>query len=75
MARGVYRSVEVKNDEPGWSDHPVIVVANHPTGFSDPALLLGDPVMQIHGELLAPRTWTDESDGWGTQPPRAVAGP
>lgn len=41
LARGIYRSVEVYNPEPGWSHNPAILVANHPTGFSDPALLLG----------------------------------
>jgi glycerol-3-phosphate O-acyltransferase/dihydroxyacetone phosphate acyltransferase len=63
LARGVYRSVEVENDEPGWSDHPVILVANHPTGFSDPALLLG--LLERSPRFLAKSTlWKTRGLGW-----------
>lgn len=63
LARGIYRSVEVENQEPGWSRHPVILVANHPTGFSDPALLLG--LLERSPRFLAKATlWRTPGLGW-----------
>lgn len=63
LARGVYRSVEVDNPEPGWSHHAAVVVANHPTGFSDPALLLG--LLERSPRFLAKSTlWKTPGLGW-----------
>jgi 1-acyl-sn-glycerol-3-phosphate acyltransferase len=63
LARGVYRSVEVDNPETGWSHHPAVVVANHPTGFSDPALLLG--LLERSPRFLAKSTlWKTPGLGW-----------
>ncbi|MCP4965660.1 MAG: hypothetical protein GY926_10520 [bacterium] len=63
LARGIYRSVEVENEETGWSRHPVILVANHPTGFSDPALLLG--LLERSPRFLAKATlWKTPGLGW-----------
>ncbi len=63
LARGIYRSVEVDNPEPGWSWYPAIVVANHPTGFSDPALLLG--LLERSPRFLAKATlWNTPGIGW-----------
>lgn len=63
LARGIYRSVEVENNEAGWSRHPVILVANHPTGFSDPALLLG--LLERSPRFLAKATlWRTTGLGW-----------
>ena len=63
LARGIYRSVEVENEETGWSRHPVVLVANHPTGFSDPALLLG--LLERSPRFLAKATlWRTPGLGW-----------
>jgi 1-acyl-sn-glycerol-3-phosphate acyltransferase len=63
LARGIYRSVEIDNPEPGWSHGPAIVVANHPTGFSDPALLLG--LLEESPRYLAKATlWKTPGLGW-----------
>jgi glycerol-3-phosphate O-acyltransferase/dihydroxyacetone phosphate acyltransferase len=63
LARGVYRSVEVDNPEPGWSRQAAILVANHPTGFSDPALLLG--LLERSPRFLAKATlWRTLGAGW-----------
>jgi 1-acyl-sn-glycerol-3-phosphate acyltransferase len=63
LAKGVYRSVEVANPEPGWSEHPALIVANHPTGFSDPALLLG--LLGRSPRFLAKSTlWKTPGVGW-----------
>ncbi len=63
LARGVFRSVEIDNPEPGWSHGPAIIVANHPTGFSDPALLLG--LLESSPRFLAKSTlWKTPGLGW-----------
>lgn len=63
LARGIYRSVEVDNSEPGWSHGPAILTANHPTGFSDPALLLG--LLESSPRFLAKSTlWKTPGLGW-----------
>ena len=63
LAKGVYQSVEVANPEPGWSRHPALIVANHPTGFSDPALLLG--LLGRSPRFLAKSTlWKTPGVGW-----------
>jgi 1-acyl-sn-glycerol-3-phosphate acyltransferase len=63
LAKGVYRSVEVANPEPGWSEYPALIVANHPTGFSDPALLLG--LLGRSPRFLAKSTlWKTPGVGW-----------
>ncbi len=63
LARGIYRSVEVDNPESGWSWHSAILVANHPTGFSDPALLLG--LLERSPRFLAKATlWNNGAAGW-----------
>jgi 1-acyl-sn-glycerol-3-phosphate acyltransferase len=63
LAKGVYQSVEVANPEPGWSEHPALIVANHPTGFSDPALLLG--LLGRSPRFLAKSTlWKTPGVGW-----------
>ena len=63
LARGVYRSVEVDNPEPGWSDHPCMLLANHPTGLSDPALLFG--LLRRSPRFLAKSTlWDARLMGW-----------
>lgn len=63
LARGIYRSVEVDNPEPGWSHGPAILAANHPTGFSDPALLLG--LLESSPRFLAKSTlWRTPGLGW-----------
>lgn len=63
LARGIYRSVEVDNPHPGWSHGPAIVTANHPTGFSDPALLLG--LLESSPRFLAKATlWKVPGLGW-----------
>jgi 1-acyl-sn-glycerol-3-phosphate acyltransferase len=63
LARGIYRSVEVDNTERGWSHHPSIIVANHPTGFSDPALLFG--LLERNPRFLAKATlWDTLGVGW-----------
>ncbi len=63
LAKGVYQSVEVANPEPGWSGHPALIVANHPTGFSDPALLLG--LLGRSPRFLAKSTlWKTPGVGW-----------
>lgn len=63
LARGIFRSVEVDNPEPGWSHGPAILVANHPTGFSDPALLLG--LLESSPRFLAKSTlWKTPGLGW-----------
>lgn len=63
LAKGVYRSVEVANPQPGWSEHPALIVANHPTGFSDPALLLG--LLGRSPRFLAKSTlWKTPGVGW-----------
>ena len=63
LAKGVYQSVEVANPEPGWSEHPALIVANHPTGFSDPALLLG--LLGRSPRFLAKSTlWNTPGVGW-----------
>ncbi len=41
IARVLYRSVDVHDPDPSWSDRPAILVANHFGGFADPALLIG----------------------------------
>ncbi|MFA9563803.1 MAG: 1-acyl-sn-glycerol-3-phosphate acyltransferase, partial [Acidimicrobiales bacterium] len=59
----LYRSVEVGNPDPGWSRAPVIMVANHPTGMSDPALLLG--LLGRSPRFLAKSTlWETRGVGW-----------
>ena len=63
LAKGLYRSVEVGNPEPGWSGSPVVMVANHPTGMSDPALLLG--LLGRSPRFLAKSTlWDTPGVGW-----------
>ena len=63
LAKGLYRSVEVSNPDPGWSRAPVIMVANHPTGLSDPALLLG--LLSRSPRFLAKSTlWDTRGVGW-----------
>ena len=63
LARGIYRSVEIDNPEPGWSHGPAILTANHPTGFSDPALLLG--LLESSPRFLAKSTlWKTPGLGW-----------
>lgn len=63
LAKGLYRSVEVSNPDPGWSSDPVVVVANHPTGMSDPALLLG--LLGRSPRFLAKATlWDTPGVGW-----------
>ena len=63
LARGIFRSVEIDNPEPGWSHGPAILVANHPTGFSDPALLLG--LLESNPRFLAKSTlWKTPGLGW-----------
>lgn len=63
LARGIYRSVEIDNSEPGWSHGPAILTANHPTGFSDPALLLG--LLESSPRFLAKSTlWRTPGLGW-----------
>ena len=63
LAKGLYRSVEVSNVDPGWSRAPVLMVANHPTGMSDPALLLG--LLGRSPRFLAKSTlWDTPGVGW-----------
>lgn len=63
LARGIFRSVEIDNPTPGWSHGPAILVANHPTGFSDPALLLG--LLESSPRFLAKSTlWRTPGLGW-----------
>ena len=63
LAKGLYRSVEVSNPRPGWSRGPVVMVANHPTGMSDPALLLG--LLGRSPRFLAKSTlWDTRGVGW-----------
>ena len=63
LARGIYRSVEIDNPESGWSHRPAILTANHPTGFSDPALLLG--LLESSPRFLAKSTlWSTPGLGW-----------
>lgn len=63
LAKGLYSSVEVGNTDPGWSLAPVVMVANHPTGLSDPALLLG--LLGRSPRFLAKSTlWDTPGVGW-----------